>query len=467
MRNHRIVVAARSAIRALALIVAIAAAVTVELNPASGQANGSKPTASEVGVADTEIHIAVMADVDNPIAPNIFIGARDAVQGFAKYINSSCATKNKCLAGRRLVVDFYDSHLNPNDTRSGEIQACSNDLAMVGTAAVFLNSVDDMRNCKDHAGAMTGIPEIPFLAGALVQLCSDESFPVLPPTIECATKDLHPQTYQGNVGRGYYFTKKYGDVHGVYIFGNDTKIGYAQEFGSGIGGIRDAGGTSLGVRSDADISIGAADALRQDALTPAVQAIKAHNSNYAQCAIQYQCTVSLRKEAAVQGVTDQVKVWDCNGCYDKKFLADGGVDVENTYVDNLFLPFYDAREVKANPMLANFVRYTGKDNIDFAGAYAWGAAVAFRDAVNATVKTRGVNGLTRANLFAALNNIHKFDADGMLAPIDLAGRKTPDCHVLTQVKNGTFVRVEPTKPGTFDCNPKYLIKRKLDLLSSS
>ena len=66
--------------------------------------------------------------------------------------------------------------------------------------------------------------------------------------------------------------------------------------------------------------------------------------------------------------------------------------MENTYVDNLFLPFYDPKEAKANPMLANFVRYTGKDNVDFAGAYAWSAAIAFRDAVNATVKTHGVNG---------------------------------------------------------------------------
>ena len=55
----------------------------------------------------------------------------------------------------------------------------------------------------------------------------------------------------------------------------------------------------------------------------------------------------------------------------------------------------------------------------------------------------------------------------MLAPIDLARRKTTDCHVLTQVRHGTFVRVQPTKPGTFDCNPKYVITRKLDLLTSS
>jgi len=66
-----------------------------------------------------------------------------------------------------------------------------------------------------------------------------------------------------------------------------------------------------------------------------------------------------------------------------------------------------------------------------------------------------------------LNKIHTFDADGMIGPVDLAGRKTTACHVLTRVKNGQFVRVEPTKPGTFDCNRKYVITRKLDLLTSS
>ena len=75
-----------------------------------------------------------------------------------------------------------------------------------------------MRNCKDHAGATTGIPDIPFVTAPLAQQCSDESFPIAPPTIHCGTKDQHPQTYDANVARGYYFTKKYGDLHGIYIF---------------------------------------------------------------------------------------------------------------------------------------------------------------------------------------------------------------------------------------------------------
>src|SRR4051794_41122833 len=142
--------------RIVALIFAISAIVGSVAGTATAQAGNEKPSASEVGVTPTEIHIAVMADVDNPIIPNVFIGARNAVEGFAKYVNASCPTKNKCLAGRKLVVDFYDSQVNPNVVHNDEIKACSNDLAMVGSAALLVNSVDDMRNCKDQKGATTG-----------------------------------------------------------------------------------------------------------------------------------------------------------------------------------------------------------------------------------------------------------------------------------------------------------------------
>jgi Periplasmic binding protein len=453
------------ALRVVALIGVVVVALVVVTTSASGETSNEKPTASEIGVSDSEIHIAVIADVDNPVAPNVFIGARDAVQGFAKYVNASCSTKNKCLAGRKLVVDFYDSHLNANDTRTAEIEACTNDLAMVGTSAGFLTTVDDMRNCKDHAGATTGLPDIPFLTIPLVQQCSDQSFPMSSPIIQCDTKDRHPQTYDANVARGYYFTKKYGALHGIYVLSGDSQMTRDDALASGLGGLRDLGGKGKGIRSGGDFDLSAGS--QQTAYTPVIQAMKAGDSNYAQCTMQYACTVLLRKEAALQGVTDQVKVWDRGPqCYDKKFLQAGAV-VDNEYVDTLFLPFLDPREQKANPMLANFVHYTGTDKVDGFGDYAWSAAIAFRDAVNATVKAHGVNGLTRANLLVALKNIHKFEADGMLAPIDLARRKISDCHVLLQVRDGTFVRVEPTKPGTFDCNPKYLITRRLDLLSGS
>src|SRR5690349_16339379 len=85
----------------VALIAAIAVALGAATVPAAGQSTKQTPTASELGVTPTEIHIAVIADVDNPFAPGVFAGVRDAGYGFENYVNNSCAAKNKCLAGRK------------------------------------------------------------------------------------------------------------------------------------------------------------------------------------------------------------------------------------------------------------------------------------------------------------------------------------------------------------------------------
>ncbi len=425
---------------------------------AGAQSSDEQPKATDVGITAKEIHIAVVADVDNPIVPNLFKASKDAVEGVAKYLNSKAGGGG--LAGRKVVVDFYDSKLNANATTNAQIDACENDVAMVGTAAVSLASVDNMRNCKDSTGAATGLPDIPFVTTALVHQCSDQSFPIAPPQVDCATKDQHPQTFHANVARGRYYNQKFGKnkIHGVYIFGSDSKSARDSSFVS-LGALRD-----IGIKSDKDFDV--SGFANQSAYTPVVQEMKNSGSNYGQ-ATTYQATVLLRKEATLQGLTG-VKVWDCGvGCYDKEFLKTGGEDVKDEYVDTLFLPFYSKADQKANPMVGNFVKYTGSDKVASFGAYAWAAGIAFRDAVNAQVKAGGVNSVTRKTIFEQSNKIHKFDAEGMMAPIDLAGRQVSSCSVTMQVKNGDFVRVSPTKPGTFKCWPDGIVTRKLDIFGTS
>jgi hypothetical protein len=259
------------------------------------------------------------------------------------------------------------------------------------------------------------------------------------------------------VGRGRYYQKKYGnDLHGIYVFGNDSQAARDATFAS-VAALRD-----IGIKSDGDFDRSAR--ATQSEYTEIVQAMKTAGSNYGQCTSSFPCTVLLRKEAALQGLTG-IKVWDCgSACYDQQFLASGGQDVEGQYVDTTFLPFLSKADQKANKMAANFVKYTGADKAASFGAYTWAAGIAFRDAVNSIVKTDGVNGVTRKSILAALGKIQQFDAEGMIGTIDLAGRKVSACDVTLQVKNGEFVRVNPTKPGTYSCSPKNVITRSLDLI---
>ena len=75
------------------------------------------------------------------------------------------------------------------------------------------------------------------------------------------------------------------------------------------------------------------------------------------------------------------------------------------------------------------------------------------------VKKDGKDGLTRANLLAELGNIHDFNASGMVATTDIGNRTGSACFMLDQFKGGKFVRIYPTKKGTFDCNKSNIYTR--------
>ncbi|HEY8217113.1 MAG TPA: ABC transporter substrate-binding protein [Acidimicrobiia bacterium] len=435
--------------RCLFALAAVAALVGSATSVAVAQGGGSQPKATEVGVTADEIRIAVVADVENPLAPGLFKGAVDAVQGFGRYINAHGG-----LAGRKLVVDFLDSKLSADEARNAVIEACQEDFALIGTSALFLNNVDDMLTCPDESGAPTGLPDVPGVATELVHACSPVSFPVNPPAILCSTKDDHPQTYRGNIGALKYYRRHYAkNPHGVTVNTNDLQsahnaiaIGYE---------LAKAGG----MKADAEFNVSARSP--QSAYTPIVEAIKDSGANIVLDQLNYASNVALRKEAKLQGVTS-VKVWSCPvSCYEKGFLEQGGADVEGHFVPLTFLPF---GESATNRMLASFLKYTGRDKATGLGASAWAAGVLLRDAVKKIVAGEGVNGVTRGALLDAIRGIHDFDADGMFGHIDVGAKFPNICGVIMQVRGGRFVRLEPKQPGTLRCDRQNIETIKIDLL---
>ncbi|HEY8217612.1 MAG TPA: ABC transporter substrate-binding protein, partial [Acidimicrobiia bacterium] len=429
-----------------------AAAVAGLALPASAQGGKEKPTDTEVGITADEIRIAVVADDENPLAPGLFHGSPVAVKAFAKYINSLGG-----LAGRKVVVDFIDSHLSADDARNAIIKACSDDFALVGTVALFLNNVDDMVSCVDKNGTTTGLPDLAIIMTEVVQQCSPVSFSINPGQIDCSTKDQHPQTFRANQGTVKYYQRTIDkNLHGVFVYSNDLKS-------AAVGGLTLARGAQAGgVKRDNETGISAL--ATQSAFTPVVQQLKDSHSNYALNSGPFSTMVSLRKEAKLQGVNLDDLVWDCfSNCYDKRFIEQGGADAEGQYVTLSALPF---NEKKYNKALANYIKFAGADNVDGFGTYAWLAGLLFRDSVNAIVKRDGVNGLTRSALLEQLKNTHAFDGDGMWATTDIGNHTPSACFMLTQVKGGDFKRVYPKKPGTFDCKKSNRIEIHEDLLGA-
>jgi hypothetical protein len=430
---------------AVATMTAVSASAAVAQSSGSG---GSKEalTASDVGITPTEIRVGVIADTGSQIAPGLFQGAVDAVNAWAKYMNE----KEGGLAGRKIVVDTYDSALDPNKSRNAIIEACEKDFALIGTSALFVNNIDDLVACKDIKGAATGLPDFPVLNTELVHQCSPVSHGINPPIIDCATKDQKPQTYRGSLGATNYYLKKYGKntLHGLFLYPSDLKAAKNSQVPAFTAQ------QQAGIKQDATFDV--SGRAQQSAYTPFVQSIKDNASTYARHGGNDVGVIALMKEAKLQGV-NTVKVWDCSlQCYDKDILA--APETEGLYVWTLFLPF---EEAKKNKMLSNYLKYMG-DKADGFGAQAWASGILFRDVVKKMVEQGGNNAVTRAGALKTVEGITKFDADGMLGTTN-PGQKIPSpCYVLNQVKGGKFVRVWPKKPGTFDCTSD-LYEIKLDL----
>src|SRR5207253_1979789 len=88
------------------------------------------------------------------------------------------------------------------------------------------------------------------------------------------------------------------------------------------------------------------------------------------------------------------------------------------------------------------------------GLQAFIAGLLFTRAVNDTIASHGndPNSLTRANLLAAIKNVHDFDGDGLVPKIDVGNKTGSTCLVGMQVQGGKFVRIDPKEPGQFDCD---------------
>jgi hypothetical protein len=392
---------------------------------------------TEVGVTPKIITVTVIADVNNSIRPGLFQGSWNGVKAWGNYINSRGG-----LACRTVVVKEGDSKLSPTDASNAVAAACGDSVAMVGTTALFLQDVSAMEKCKDKAGVATGIPDIANLQTEAAQQCSKVSFATLPGGASCPYTDGLRTFLVGYTSTDYYF-KQFGAtaLHGVYVIPKDLPSTIAAT----MPGIRAQ--NKMGIPSDAEF--GESGTSIQTDYTQVAQAMKSHKSTYARNGLDYKGTVLMRKEAQVQGV-DSVKVWDCTvQCYDKRLIQEGGNAVEGQYVWLNLLPFEDKG---SNPELDAFLRYDRTP--DGFGAQAWVAGEIFARAVNDTMQAHDgdPNSITRANLFTSIRNLHDFDADGMVPKIDVGRKIGSPCLVGMQVKDGKFVRVDPIKPGTFDCD---------------
>lgn len=405
--------------------------------------------ATEVGVTATEITIEVSADVGSSLAPGLFQGNHDAIEGFADYVNA-----NGGIGCRKLVVRLWDSKIDPTEAKNGIIDACQSAVAMVGSNTLFNPDMSPMVGCLDSAGQPTGLPDLAALANDVNQLCNPTTFVIQVVAEPCPIPVGSERTINVVIGPVRYLLSVEPDLHGVFMVPGDLPT-TRQSAISNIESQR-----AEGVVWDATPLV--SGRAEQPAYTPFVQTIKEMGSTYVYDGSNDTAMVRMRKEAAAQGV-DTVKVWGCSlACYSRNLLEQGGSDVEGTYVWMQFLPF---EEADTNAELQAYVDAVGVDNVDSFGAQAWQAAVAFKQVVDEIVATNGPNAITRAAILEGMANLQDFDANGWAGAKSLRG--ISPCFVQLQVQNGEFVRVHPEERGTLDCDPANVTSVTVEPISAA
>ncbi|TVZ02354.1 hypothetical protein EAS64_26465 [Trebonia kvetii] len=419
-------------------------------SPSASQSASTAATvpASDVGITATTIKVGIIADVNNPLVPGLFKDSVNAVKAWASEVNA-----NGGLDGRQVQVDFCDSQLNPNATTSCVIKACQSDFALVGTSANALVDLADLDGCKNAAGKAVGIANLAAFA-FVPAVCDPDTYGIGGVNSYCKTAKEATPTYDVPVGDTRYLVAHNPGLHGIWMYDTDDptfKLTEVPLFQAE---------SNIGIKKDGQGFYPLSGGVPQSALTPFIQQIKASGSTFVYDDTTTASMVLLRKEAALQGVNNQVKVWECNsGCYDPSFAQMGGATVNGTYASLLELPYLS--DQKANPDLDKLITdLGGASNFNNNAFGSFVMAKLFQDAVQKEIATG--QPLNRASLFTVLNNDeHSFNASGLIGATDISGHLGSNCQVLVQLQNGTWNRVDPVKPGTFDCSPSNVSTLKM------
>ena len=402
--------------------------------------------ATDIGITSTDITVEVMADVGSPLAPGLFQGNIDAIQAFASDVNDHGG-----IACRQLKVRTWDSKIDAAETKNGLIDACANAFSLLGDNSLFNSDVSAMTNCVDKSGQATGLPDIAGLVNTLAEQCAPTAFVIQGRPEHCQTiSGVRPLTVA--IGPDNYWVQQNPGLHGIYLVAGDLPETTAS------GAIAVATGVKAGITWDGAPKTSGVDT--QPAYTPRVETVKTKGSTFVQDGSNDVAMIRMRKESVAQGVTS-VKVWACSlACYTNAFIPQGGADVEGTQFAIPFLPF---EEATLNSAEQAFITALGSKVTSW-GAQAWQAGLAFEQAIDNVVAKSGPNAVTRASLLTALKGLTDFTANGWLGPQPtplVAGQISP-CYVMMQVQNGKFVRLSPSKPGTFDCTASNVTTVTLD-----
>lgn len=389
----------------------------------TGAPPGGSGGSTDVGVTATSLTVGNIADASGPV-PGLFKGAIVGTQAYFAKINSEGG-----VFGRKIRVNFGDSQLDCGQNKAQTQARVGSVFAFVGSFSLY-----------DDCGAQVlqkhlNVPNVSNALGPVTQKMKS-NYSTAPLGNGWRTGPLmHYKTTAPFKDRFTSIGAIYAGVGTGPTIWKNTKAAIA----------------AVGGKVVHDESYGATDT----DFTGAVIRMRSAGVRMIYINSTDGATTARFVNAARGQNVDWPIVFGATA-YDSNFLKEAGANAEGVYDDQQFAMFFNTDEAARIPAVGEFQKWMDRvdkgQTKDIFALYGWTSAQLFVQAL-----TKAGPKATRKTLYDALNTITSFNGDGLLAPANPAGKKPATCWLLTQVKNGKFVRVTPSTG--FRCDGTYYVNK--------
>jgi ABC-type branched-subunit amino acid transport system substrate-binding protein len=393
---------------------ATGAATTAAASGAAATTGGAAPAGAQPGLTDTRITVGNVATLTGPV-PGLFQGAQFGVDAYFQYVNSTGGVR-----GRQLELKTGDDGLDCSRDQSQTEGLVDQVFAFVGSFSIFDNCAAKV--FAEH----TDVPNVSYaLTPDAFALANTYSIEPRPPGFRTGPFQYYAQLFPDAV-------KKVGSVYQA-----SSQSAWDQEKAA-----MESVGYSIAYERGADTSETdfTADILRMK--DSGVQFIWLSD-------LPVPSQAKFLSAMQQQGYRPKV-VMTAGTAYDGTYfqqLPDPSA-AEGMYTDMQYELFLDtASTVPEVQLFQHWLEKTHPDaQPDLFGVFGWASASLFVQALQAAGDQP-----TRQGVLDALAGIHDFDANGLIAPVDIGAKQPPECWILVQVKDGKWQRVTPQTG--YQCDP--------------
>jgi ABC-type branched-subunit amino acid transport system substrate-binding protein len=389
---------------------------TTSSGPTTSAPSGG--TASDVGITPNQVTVGNVSILSGPV-PGLFQGAPNGADAFFAYQNSLGGVN-----GRKIVVkssdDAFSCNQNQNETQS-----------LAGQAFAFVGSFSLFDNCG--AKVFQAQPNLPDVSYSL------------DPAAQALPNNFSPQPMQNGwrLGPLTYYKQKFPQVI--------THVGaLVANIPSALASWNNEKGAmeSLGYKISYERDINPLDT----DFTSDVVRMRSAGVQMVVINTDVKGTAHFLNNAQQQSYQPQL-IESLGTAYDGSFFKLVNPGAAQPVLIDQQQALYLGGDRNSTPEVNLFLTWMAKAHPGFApdifSVFAWSSARLFVQALQAA----GVNP-TRASVLAALQKVHSFDSNGLLAAADPAAKKAPTCWLLIKTNNNQYQRMSPPSPSQgFTCNP--------------